>query len=154
MKRIDQQFPEMPYYGTRKMRAWLRQERYTVGRKRVQRLMRKLGLQAIYRKPNTSKRHPEHRIYPYLLRGLPIDRPNQVWASDITDIPMPQGFLYLVVIMDWYSREILAWRLSNTLDANFCVEALEDAAASAKGWQPEGSGHNQPGEGGTLRLGL
>jgi putative transposase len=124
---IDRQFLEMPYYGSRKMQAWLRQEGY--GRKRVQRLMRKMGLQAIYRRPNTSKPHPEHRIYPYLLRGLKIDRPNQVWAADITYIPMPKGFLYLVAIMDWHSRKILAWRLSNTMETDFCVEALEEALA-------------------------
>ena len=129
MARIDRLFLEMPYYGSRKIRKALRLEGYPVGRKRVQRLMRKLGLQAIYQKPNTSKPHPEHRIYPYLLRGLKIDRPNQVWATDITYIPMPRGFLYLVAIIDWYSRKVLSWRLSNTMEADFCVEALEEALA-------------------------
>jgi putative transposase len=127
MKEIDRQFLEMPFYGSRKMTAWLRQKGYPVNRKRVQRLMRKMGIEAIYQKPKTSLPHPEHRIYPYLLRGLKIDRPNQVWAADITYIPMPRGFLYLVAIMDWHSRKVLAWRLSNTMEADFCVEALEDA---------------------------
>ena len=129
MARIDRLFLEMPYYGSRKIRKALHLEGYPVGRKRVQRLMRKLGLQAIYQKPNTSKPHPEHRIYPYLLRGLKIDRPNQVWATDITYIPMPRGFLYLVAVIDWYSRKVLSWRLSNTMDADFCIEALEEAVA-------------------------
>ena len=127
MARIDRLFLEMPYYGSRKMKKTLGDEGFPVGRKRVQRLMRKLGLQAIYQKPNTSKPHPEHTIYPYLLRGLKIDRPNQVWAADITSIPMPQGFLYLVAIIDWHIRKILSWRLSNTMEADFCVEALEEA---------------------------
>lgn len=127
MSLIDRQFLEMPYYGSRKITEWLCQEGYPVGRKRVQRLMRQLGLQAIYQKPNTSRPHPEHRIYPYLLRGMRIDRPNQVWAADITYIPMPRGFLYLVAVMDWHSRKVLAWRLSNTMEADFCVEALEEA---------------------------
>ena len=135
MRLIDQQYLDMPCYGSRKMTAWLRQEGYMVNRKRVQRLMRLMGIEAIYQKPNTSKPHPEHRIYPYLLRGVTIDRPNQVWATDISYIPMPRGFLYLVAIMDWYSRKVLSWRLSNTMETGFCIEALEDALA--KYGQPE-----------------
>jgi len=110
--------------------AWeLRQLGYAVNRKRVQRLMRKMGIEAIYPGPNTSKPHPAHRIYPYLLRGLTIDRPNQVWSTDITYIRMVHGFMYLVAVMDWYSRYVLSWRLSNTLEADFCIEALESALA-------------------------
>jgi putative transposase len=111
------------------MTAWLRREGHVVNRKRVRRLMRQMGLQVIWQKPNTSKPNPEHKVYPYLLRGLTIDRPNQVWATDITYIPMPRGFFYLVAIMDWHSRKVLSWRLSNTMDAIFCVEALEEALA-------------------------
>ena len=99
----------------------------TINRKRVQRLMRLMGLEAIYPKPKTSRPHPAHKIYPYLLRGLKINRPNQVWAADITYIPLERGFMYLVAVMDWYSRKVLSWRVSNTLEADFCVEALKDA---------------------------
>ena len=105
----------------------LRQQGWAVGRKRVGRLMRRMGLEAIYRRPRTTMQHPEHRVYPYLLRDLTIDRPNQVWATDITYIPMPKGFLYLVAVIDWYSRKVLSWRLSNTMDTEFCVEALKEA---------------------------
>ena len=126
---IDRLFLETPYFGSRKMAEMLRRQGYRVNRKRVRRLMREMGLEVIWRKPNTSKPHPEHRIYPYRLRGLTIERPNQVWAADITYIPMPKGFLYLVAIMDWHSRKVLAWRLSNTMQADFCVEALEEALA-------------------------
>ena len=129
MRLIDAQFLETPWYGSRQMARHLRRLGYTVGRKRVRRLMRLMGLQAIYQKPRTSDPHPDHRIYPYLLRGLEIDRANQVWCTDITYIPMRRGFLYLVAIMDWASRRVLAWRLSNTLDVDFCVEALEQALA-------------------------
>jgi putative transposase len=129
MALIDRQFLETPYYGSRKMTAWLRREGHVVNRKRVRRLMRQMGLQVIWQKPNTSKPNPEHKVYPYLLRRLTIDRPNQVWATDITYIPMPKGFFYLVAIMDWASRRVLSWRLSNTMDATFCVEALEEALA-------------------------
>ena len=122
---IDRQFLETPYYGSRKMTAWLRREGHIVNRKR--RLMRQMGLQVIWQKPNTSKPNPEHKVYPYLLRGLTIE--HQVWATDITYIPMPRGFFYLVAIMDWHSRKVLSWRLSNTMDAIFCVEALEEALA-------------------------
>lgn len=127
MRIIDLQFLETPYYGTRQMTRHLRRLGYTVGRKRIRRLMRKMGLQAVYQRPRTSEPHPQHRVYPYLLRGLVIDRPNQVWCADITYIPLRRGFLYLVAIMDWYSRKVLSWRLSNTLDSVFCVEALEEA---------------------------
>jgi len=126
---IDRIFLEAPYYGTRKMTEALRRQGHTVNRKRVRRLMREMGLHVIWQRPNTSKPNPEHRIYPYLLRGMVIDRPNQAWCADITYIPMPKGFLYLVAVMDWYSRKVLAWRLSNTMHADFCVEALEEALA-------------------------
>jgi putative transposase len=127
MKRIDEQFLATPFYGSRQMARYLRRQGYNVRRHRVRRLMRKMGLQAIFQKPNTSKPHPEHRIYPYLLRDLKIDRPNQVWCADITFIRMQRGFLYLVAIMDWSTRAVLSWRLSNTMDCGFCVEALEEA---------------------------
>ena len=127
MALIDRQYLARPYYGSRRMAAWLATQGHVVNRKRVQRLMRLLGLVAIYQRPNTSKPAAAHRIYPYLLRGLVIERVNQVWCSDVTYIPMARGFVYLVVIMDWVSRAALAWRLSNTLDADFCVEALEEA---------------------------
>ena len=126
---IDRIFTDAPYFGSRKIAETLRRQGHPVNRKRVQRLMREMGLEAIWQKPNTSKPHPEHRIYPYLLRGLPIVRPNQAWCTDVTFIPMPKGFLYLIAIMDWYSRKVLAWRLSNTMLADFCVEALEEALA-------------------------
>ncbi|MCP3953930.1 MAG: IS3 family transposase, partial [Desulfobacterales bacterium] len=98
-----------------------------VNRKRIQRLMRLMGIEAVYPKPRTTRRHPDHKVYPYLLRGMAIERPNQVWATDITYVPMNHGFMYLVAVMDWYSRKILSWRVSNTMDANFCVEALQEA---------------------------
>jgi len=132
MKLIDRQYLATPFYGARKIAAWLKSQNYGVNRKRVQRLMRIMGLKAIYRRPRTSKPAPGHKIYPYLLSGLKITRPNQVWAADITYIPMARGFLYLVAIIDWYSRYVLSWRLSNTLDADFCVEALEDALRKGK----------------------
>jgi putative transposase len=127
MALIDRQYLVRPFYGSRRMTAWLRSQGHAVNRKRVQRLMRLMGLEAIHPKPRTSRPTPENRIYPYLLRGLAITRPNQVWCSDITYIPMACGFLYLVVVMDWFSRRVLAWRLSNTMDAGFCVDALEEA---------------------------
>ena len=127
MRQIDEIFLECPYYGSRQMMRHLRRLGHEVGRKRVSGLMAKMGLQAIYQKPNTSKPNPAHRVYPYLLRDLAIDRPNQVWCTDITYIPMRRGFLYLVAIMDWYSRKILSWRLSNTMETDFCIEALEEA---------------------------
>ena len=129
MALMDRQYLKTPFYGSRRMKAWLRRQGHPVGRKKIRRLM---GLEAIYRRPNTSKPTPEHRIYRYLLKGVKIYRANQVWTADITYIPMAQGFLYLVAIMDWYSRYVLAWRLSNTLEVEFCVEALEDALGKAK----------------------
>lgn len=127
MRLIDAQFLETPWYGSRQMARHLRRQGWGVGRKRVRRLMRKMGLAPIYQRPRTSVPHPEHRVYPYLLRDLAIERPNQVWCADVTYIPMRRGFLYLVAIMDWASRKVLAWRLSNTMDAEFCVAALEEA---------------------------
>jgi putative transposase len=129
MALIDRQYLARPYYGSRRMAAWLATQGHRVNRKRVQRLMRLMGLVAIYQRPNTSKPAPESKVYPYLLGGLRIERINQVWCADITYIPMPKGFLYLVAIMDWHSRAVLAWQLSNTLGADFCVEALEEALA-------------------------
>ncbi len=129
MRLIDEQFMETPFYGSRLMRAHLRRLGHGIGRKRIRRLMRKMGLEPVFQKPNTSAPHPEHKIYPYLLKGLEINEPNKVWSSDITYIPMRRGFLYLVAIVDWYSRKILSWRLSNSLDADFCVAALEEALA-------------------------
>jgi putative transposase len=127
MKLIDRQYLVTPFYGARRMAAWLRNQGYRVNRKRIRRLMRIMGLKAIYRRPRTSTPAPGYKVYPYLLSGMEITRPNQVWAADITYIPMTRGFLYLVAIIDWYSRYVLSWRLSNTLDADFCVEALEEA---------------------------
>ena len=127
MRLIDRQYLKTPTWGSRSMRTHLRRLGYKINRKRVQRLMRLMGLQAIYPKPRTSRAHPEHKIYPYLLRDLSIERANQVWAADITYIPMSRGFMYLVAIMDWHSRKVLAWRLSNTMEADFCVEALQEA---------------------------
>jgi len=116
-----------PFYGSRQMLNHLRREGVSVGRHRIRRLMRLMGLQAIYKKPPTSDPHPEHRIYPYLLRKLPIKKATHVWCVDITYVPMQKGFLYLVAVMDWATRHVLSWRLSNTMDADFCVEALKEA---------------------------
>ena len=124
MRLIDEQFLETPFYGSRQMTRWLRRQGDMVSRKRVRRLMRLLGVHALYQRPRTSQPHPAHRIYPYLLRDLPITRPNHVWCTDVTYIPLQRGFLYLVAVMDWASRTVLSWRLSNTLEASFCVEAL------------------------------
>ena len=132
MREMDRQYLETPFYGSRRMKAWLERQGKQVSRKRVQRLMRVMGLRAIYRRPRTSQPAPEHRVYPYLLRNARVTRPNQVWAADITYLPMARGFLYLVAIMDWHSRYVVAWRLSNTLEAGFCSEAL--AEALARGW--------------------
>jgi putative transposase len=132
MKLIDCQYMVTPFYGTRKMAVWLKSKRYSVNRKHVRRLMQLMGLKAIYRHPRTSPPGPGNKIYPYLLTSMAITRPNQIWCADITYIPMAHGFMYLVVIMDWYSRYVLAWRLSNTLDADFCVEALKDALRKGK----------------------
>ena len=127
MRRIDELHLAWPFYGSRRMAAVLRREGWEVNRKRAKRLMRVMGIEALYQKPNTSKGHPEHKVYPYLLRGLTIDRPNQVWCADITYIPMAKGFVYLVAVMDWFSRRVLSWRLSITMETDFCVEALREA---------------------------
>jgi putative transposase len=127
MRRIDEQYLKTPFYGSRSMARHFRREGLRVNRKRIQRLMRLMGIEAIYPKPHTSRPYPEHRIYPYLLRGISVERPNQAWASDITYVPMARGFMYLVVVMDWHSRKVLSWRLSNTLESDFCVEALQEA---------------------------
>jgi putative transposase len=134
MRRIDEQYTACPYYGSRKMTVWLVQHGEMVNRKRVQRLMRLMGLEAIYPKPRLSLAGRGHRIYPYLLRNVGIERPDQVWSSDITYIPLPTGFMYLAAIIDWYSRYVLAWRLSNTLDGSFCLDMLEEALSRG---QPE-----------------
>ena len=127
MRRIDRQYLETPFYGSRQMTAWLRRQGFAVNRKRVQRLMGLMGLQATVPGPHTSRPHPQNPIYPYLLRQMALTNSNLVWCADITYIPMPRGFLYLVAVLDWYSRYVLAWRLSNTMDALFCLEALEMA---------------------------
>ena len=129
-RRIDELYLAHPFYGSRQMSRHLRREGWRVGRHRVRRLMRRMGLEAIYRKPRTSVAQPGHRIYPYLLRGLEIGRPYQVACADITYIPLTRGFLYLVAVMDWFSRCVLSWQLSNTMDSTFCVDALEDALAA------------------------
>ncbi len=129
MRRIDAQFLETPWYGARQMARHLRREGSVVGRKRIRRLMAKMGLAPIYQRPRTTVPTPEHRIFPYLLREMVIDRPNQVWCTDITYLPMRRGFLYLVAVMDWATRKVLTWRVSNTLDVEFCLEALEEALA-------------------------
>ena len=130
MEIIDKQFLETPWYGSRQMARHMKRQGHKCGRHRVRRLMRLMRLVPIYQEPNTSKKHPAHKIYPYLLKGLAITRPNQVWCADITYIRMERGFLYLVAIIDWYSRKVLAWRLSNTLEADFCVVALKEALAT------------------------
>jgi putative transposase len=135
MRRIDEQYLSTPYYGARRMVVELRRDGLEVNRKRVRRLMRVMGIEAIYQKPNTSRRHPDHKVYPYLLRGLAIERVNQVWCADITYIPMCKGFVYLVAVMDWFSRRVLAWRLSIGMETDFCVEALQ--AAMDRHGQPE-----------------
>ena len=127
MRRMDELHLTWPFYGSRRMAAVLRREGWAVNRKRAKRLMRVMGIEAIYQKPNTSKGHPDHKVYPYLLRGLAIDRPNQVWCADITYIPMAKGFVYLVAVMDWFSRRVLSWRVSITMETDFCVEALTEA---------------------------
>jgi putative transposase len=127
MRWLDEQFLRTPFYGSRRMVAVMRRDGLVVNRKRVRRLMRVMGLEAIYQKPNTSEGHPAHKKYPYLLRNLVIDRPNQVWCADITYIPMAKGFVYLVAVMDWFSRRVLSWRVSIGMDSDFCVEALKEA---------------------------
>jgi putative transposase len=127
MRLIDEQFLQTPRYGSRQMARHLRRLGHEVGRKRVKRLMRKMGLEAVYQRPKTTVPHPEHKLWPYLLRNKVIDQPNQVWCADISYIPMRRGFLYLVAVMDRASRKVLSWRLSNTMDVEFCREALEEA---------------------------
>ncbi len=129
MRRIDELHMDYPFAGSRMLRDLLGREGIVVGRQHVATLMKKMGVAAIYRRPNTSKPAPGHRIYPYLLRKLPVTRPNQVWATDITYIPMARGFVYLVAIVDWFSRRVLSWRVSITLEVDFCIEALEEALA-------------------------
>lgn len=127
MRALDRQYLATPFYGSRRMCVVLRQQGYEVNRKRVQRLMRYLGIEALYPKPRLSQTHPEHQVYPYLLRGLPITSPNQVWSTDITYLPVLKGHFYLVAIMDWFSRKVLSWRISTTLDVAFCLDALQEA---------------------------
>ena len=132
MRLIDEQYLRTPFFGSRKMAIWLAQQGRPVNRKRVQRLMRLMGIQAIYPRPRTTQRNAEHRVFPYLLRDVRIVRPNQVWSSDITYVPLLCGFMYLAAVIDWYSRYVLSWRLSNSLEGVFCVEALEDALQLGK----------------------
>lgn len=132
MDRIDHLFMKYPFYGSRNMRTVLNREGYRVNRKRIQRLMRLMGIQAIYPKPRLSIGGKGHKIYPYLLKGLSIDRPDYVWCADITYIRLAHGFVYLVAIMDWHSRYVLSWRLSNTMDSEFCLEALREALENGK----------------------
>jgi putative transposase len=130
MRRIDELHLDHPFAGARMLRDLLRREGHRIGRKRVRTMMARMGIDALYRKPPTSQRHPAHRVYPYLLRHLAITRSNQVWAADITDLPMARGFVYLFAVMDWASRRVLAWRLSNTLTTDFCLEAVQEALAN------------------------
>jgi putative transposase len=134
MRLIDEQYTACPFYGSRRMTAWLVQHGEEVNRKRVRRLMRTMGLEAIYPKPRLSTPGKGHKIYPYLLRGVQVERPDQVWSTDITYVPMISGFMYLAAVIDWYSRYVIAWRLSNTLDGSFCTEMLEEAL---RGGRPE-----------------
>lgn len=127
MQLLDRQYMQTPTWGSRSMRSYLRRLGYKINRKRVARLMKLLGIETIYPKPRTSQAHSEHKVYPYLLRKLKIKRPNQVWVADITYVPMSRGFMYLIAVMDWNSRKVLAWRLSNTMDTDFCIQALEEA---------------------------
>jgi len=127
MQLMDRCHTEPPFYGSRRIKDWLEDEGQSINRKRIQRLMRTMGIVAVYPKQKLSQPNPAHRVYPYLLRNLTIDRPNQVWAADITYLPMARGFVYLVAIMDWHSRKVLSWRLSNTMDSSFCVDALNEA---------------------------
>jgi putative transposase len=127
MRKIDELYTDDPTRGSRSIRRQLKRQGIKANRKRIQRLMRLMGIEAVYPKPRTTRQHPDHKIYPYLLRDLSIKKPNQVWAADITYIPMDRGYMYLVVVMDWYSRKILSWRISNTMNADFCVDALQEA---------------------------
>jgi putative transposase len=132
MRQIDEHYTECPFYGSRRWTAWLRRQGHPVNRKRVQRLMRLMGLEALYPKPRLSVPDSQHKVYPYLLRGVNIERPDQVWSTDITYVGLPNGFMYLAAIIDWYSRYVIAWRLSNTLDGSFCLEMLEEALSLGK----------------------
>lgn len=132
MRCIDEQYLKTPFYGSRKMTEYLCGLGYGVNRKRVQRLMRTMGLEALFPGPRTSQPHPAHKVYPYLLRGFKITRPMQVWSTDITYVPMPRGFMYLVAVLDWYSRYVVSWQLSNTLDVTFCLEALDKALVQGR----------------------
>jgi putative transposase len=132
MRLLDAQYTRCPFYGSRKLMAWLQGQGEEVNRKRVQRLMRVMGLEALYPKPRLSQARQGHRVYPYLLRGLTVARPDQVWSTDITYVPLATGFMYLAAIIDWYSRYVIAWRLSNTLDGSFCVEMLEEALGQGR----------------------
>ena len=134
MRRIDEQYTARPFYGSRRMTIWLNEQGEEVNRKRVRRLMRVMGLEAIYPKPRLSLAGKGHRIYPYLLRGVKVERRDQVWSTDITYVPMPTGFMYLAAVIDWFSRYVIGWRLSNTLDGSFCLEMLEEAL---RGGRPE-----------------
>ena len=127
INRIDRLHLELPFAGARMLRDLLRQEGHKVGRSKVARLMRLMGIEALYRKPKTTKRHPGHKVYPYLLRNLAVTRPNQVWAMDITYLPMDRGFVYLAAVVDWYSRRVVSWKVSTTMDVHFCLEAVEEA---------------------------
>ena len=129
MRRMDELHLEFPFAGSRMLRDLLTQEGIDIGRRHVSTLMKRMGIEALYRKPNTSKPTPGHKIYPYLLRGMTIDRPNQVWGMDITYVPMARGFVYLAAVVDWFSRRVLSWRMSISLEAAFCIEALEEALA-------------------------
>jgi putative transposase len=132
MRLLDEEYTRHPFYGSRKLTQWLRNQGEPVNRKRVQRLLRVMGLEAIYPKPRLSQGGPGHRVFPYLLRGVTVARPNQVWSADITYVPLTTGFMYLAAIIDWYSRYVLAWRLSNTLDGSFCLEMLDDALSQGR----------------------
>jgi putative transposase len=134
MRTIDEQYTACPFYGSRRMTAWLTNQGEEVNRKRVQRLMRVMGLEAVYPKPRLSVAGRGHKVYPYLLRGVKIERPDQVWSTDITYVPMTSGFMYLAAVIDWFSRYVIAWKLSNTLDGSFCLEMLDEAL---KGGRPE-----------------
>jgi putative transposase len=130
MRRIDELHMDYPFAGSRMLRDLLRSEGVTIGRQRVATMMKRMGIAALYRRPNTSKPAPGHKIYPYLLRNLAVERPNQVWATDITYIPMARGFVYLAAVVDWFSRRVLSWRLSITMEVEFCLEAVEEALAT------------------------
>jgi putative transposase len=132
MRLIDEQYLRRPYFGSRRMAVWLESVGHVVNRKRVQRLMRRMGIEALYPKPRTTHNNPEHRIFPYLLRDVAITRPDQVWSADITYVPMPRGFMYLTAVIDWYSRYVLSWQLSNSLEGSFCLEAVEAALAQGR----------------------